>query len=313
MNVHKNARSCAASRELLVSRVTMDGWSVRKAAEAIGMSRRRATHWIGRACGGEVDWQYDRSSRPHQMRRALSEQMRQQIVAHRRERLTMSEIAAKVGCSQSSVSRVLAAAGLSRLSAFEPPVPIIRYERDRPGELLHLDIKRFGKIEGIGHRITGVRTNRPRPGYECLHVAIDDHSRVTYAEMLVDQRAETAAAFLDRAVAKFREYGVTIERVLTDNGGCYRSRAFADACASGSIKHKRTRPYTPRTNGKAERMIQTLLREWAYRRPYSTSAARTAELSPYLHGYNHHRQHHGIGKRAPITRIDGNNLLRNDN
>jgi transposase InsO family protein len=313
MNVHKNARSCAASRELLVSRVTVHGWSVRKAAEAIGLSRRRATHWIGRARGGEVDWQYDRSSRPHQVRRPLSEQTRQQIVAHRRERLTMAEIAAKVGCSESSVSRVLAAAGLSRLSSLEPAVPIIRYERDKPGELLHLDIKRFGKIDGVGHRITGVRTNRPRPGYECLHVAIDDHSRVTYAEMLIDQSAETAAAFLDRAVAKFREYGVTIERVLTDNGGCYRSRVFAAACASGGIKHKRTRPYTPRTNGKAERMIQTLLREWAYRRPYSTSAARTAELSPYLHGYNHHRKHHGIGKRAPITRIAGNNLLRNDN
>lgn len=312
MNVHKNARSCAASRELLVSRVMIEGWSVRKAAEAIGLSRRRASHWIGRAREAEVAWQYDRSSRPHQMRRRLSDHVRQQIVTDRRERLTMAAIAAKVGCSQASVSRVLATAGLSRLSALEPPVPIIRYERDRPGELLHLDIKRFGKIDGIGHRITGVRTNRPRPGYECLHVAIDDHSRVTYAEMLVDQSAETAAAFLDRAVAKFRDYGVTIERVLTDNGGCYRSRAFATACTSSGIKHKRTRPYTPRTNGKAERMIQTLMREWAYRRPYSTSEARTAQLSPYLHGYNYHRQHHGIGKRPPITRIAGNNLLRND-
>ncbi|MEA2572471.1 MAG: hypothetical protein QOI24_4472 [Acidobacteriota bacterium] len=312
MNVHKNARSCAASRELLVSRVMVEGWSVREAAAAIGLSERRARHWIDRACSGEADWQYDRSSRPHQVRRPLSEQTRQQIVTYRRERLTMAEIATKGGCSQSSVSRVLAVAGLSRLAALDPPVPIIRYERDRPGELLHLDIKRFGKIDGVGHRITGVRTNRPRPGYECLHVAIDDHSRVTYAAMLVDQSAETAAAFLGRAVAKFREYGVAIERVLTDNGGCYRSQVFAAACTTSGIKHKRTRPYTPRTNGKAERMIQTLLREWAYRQPYSTSAARTAPLEPYLHRYNHHRQHEGIGKRSPFTRLVGNNLLRTD-
>ncbi|HEX3582682.1 MAG TPA: IS481 family transposase [Thermoanaerobaculia bacterium] len=313
MNVHKNARSCAASRELLVSRVMVEGWSIRKAAEAIGLSGRRASHWIGRARTGDAGWQYDRSSRPHQLRGSLSEQTRRQIVAYRNERLTMAEIAAKVGCSQSSVSRVLAVAGLSRLTALEPPVPLIRYERDRPGELLHLDIKRFGKIDGIGHRITGVRTHRPRPGYECLHVAVDDHSRVTYAEVLVDQSAETAAAFLERAVAKFHEYGVTIERVLTDNGGCYRSQAFAAACANTGIKHKRTRPYTPRTNGKAERMIQTLLREWAYRRPYSTSDARTAALSPYLHRYNYHRLHRGIANRPPITRLAMNNLLRTDN
>jgi len=313
MNVHKNARSCGASRELLVSRVTVEGWTVNQAAAAIGLSRRRATQWISRARAEGQDWQYDRSSRPHRMRVALTDEVREQIVIHRRERLTMAEIAAKTGCSKSSVSRLLSAAGLSRLSALEPPVPIVRYERERPGELLHLDIKRFGKIEGIGHRITGRRTSRPRPGYECLHVAIDDHSRVTYAEMLIDQSAETAAAFLTRAIARFGEYGVKIERVLTDNGGCYRSRAFAAACSRDGVTHKRTRPYTPRTNGKAERMIQTLLREWAYRRPYTTSTERTAELSPYLHRYNHHRQHSAIAHRPPITRIPGNNLLRRDN
>jgi transposase InsO family protein len=238
--------------------------------------------------------------------------MRERIVALRKERMTMADIATTVGCSRSSVSRVLAQVGLSRLSALAPPIPIVRYERERPGELLHLDIKRFGRIEGVGHRITGRRTNSRGIGHECLHVAIDDQSRVTFAEMLIDQSAETAAAFLQRAISHFRQLGVKIERVLTDNGGCYRSRAFAAVCHQGGVIHKRTRPYTPRTNGKAERMIQTLMREWAYRQPYASSAERTAHLLPYLHRYNHHRPHSGISNVPPFTRISANNLLRND-
>lgn len=313
MNIHKNARSCPASREVMSRRVLQEHWLVKDTAEMMGLSTKTVRRWAARSVGGEEGWQKDRSSRPRTVRNPLSEEKKEQILELRQQRMIMSEIAGKVGCSQSSVQRVLVRSNLSKLPSLEPVVPIIRYEHPKPGDMLHLDIKRFGRIEGVGHRITGKRSSTRGAGYECLHVAIDDHSRVTYAEILADQSAETAAAFLERAIEWFELLGVTISRVLTDNGGCYRSRCFAAVANKHGLKLKRTRPYTPRTNGKAERMIQTMLREWAYKRPYTSSAERTQALPLFLHRYNFHRQHAGIGAAYPMTRIPRNNVLRNDN
>jgi transposase InsO family protein len=310
MNVHKNARSCPASRALLIDRVERQGWPLSAAAAAIGLSERRAREFRRRGrCNEPLT---DRSSRPRRMT-SLSEETRQRVVDLRRQRFTMTQIAGLAGISLSSVARICRTHGLNRLSLIDVEAPPVqRYERETPGELLHLDIKKLGRFSAVGHRITGVKTFGKGGGWEYLHVAIDDHSRVAYAELLPNEQAVTAVGFLERAVAWFVQRGVTIERVLTDNGSAYVSRAFRQACEKLSIKPRRTRPYTPRTNGKAERFIQTLLREWAYRFAYSSSGERALWLTPFLHFYNTHRRHSALGYNPPFSRLDRNNLLAID-
>ena len=309
MDIHKNARSCPASRALLVERVEA-GWRVERAARAAGMSRRRASEWIRRARASES--MNDRSSSRVKVK-DIGPDKRQSIVKLRRERMGMRCIAAIVGVSVATVARVCTKAGLSRLSKIDPPPAVRRYERAKAGELLHIDIKKLGRIGCVGHRITGDPSVRARNvGWEFVHVAIDDFSRVSYVETLDNERAVTSKGFLCRAVAWFAKQGVRIDRVMTDNGVGYVSHEYAAMCRALQIKHIRTKPYTPKTNGKAERFIQTLLREWAYRFAYPTSDARQQLLRPFLHFYNHHRAHSALGCSPPISRLVGNNVLRFD-
>jgi transposase InsO family protein len=226
------------------------------------------------------------------------------VLELRRLRMTGAAIAARLAIPRSTVARILKRAGLERLKKLDPPVPVRRYERTRPGELIHLDIKKLGRIRGVGHRIHGDRTTRVRGiGWEFVHVCIDDYTRLAYVEVLPDEKGATAAAFLRRAAAWLKAQGVAVERVMTDNGSGYVSKDFAVAIAEIRTRHLRTRPYTPRTNGKAERFIQTMLREWAYGRPFATSYHRRAALPAWLRRYNERRPHAGIGGAPPITRL----------
>ena len=308
MNVHKNARSCPASRALLVKRVCEQGWSVRAASEAIGMSDRRGREWMRRADAGES--LNDRSSRPDSVR-MIDAEKRERILELRRGWLTLRQIANSVGVGVSTAARVCRSAGLSRLKALDAPPPPIRYERERPGELLHIDVKRLGRFDRVGHRITRQRSyGSPRQGFEFVHVATDDASRFSYVEILPDERTDSALTFLSNAVAWFKTHGVIVERVLSDNGSAYVSHAFAQRCRSMKIRHLRIRPRRPQTNGKVERFIQTLLREWAYRFAYNSSEERKRWLTPYLHFYNFHRAHSALSYNAPISRLVRNNVLR---
>lgn len=308
MDVHKNARSVPASRALLFKRVSEQGWSVRAASEAAGMSDRRAREWIRRGTCNEP--LTDRSSRPHATR-ATNQETKRRILALRRERRTIRQIALVVGVSTSTVARICRREGLSRLRSLEPPPPPIRYERERLGELLHVDIKRLGRFDRVGHRITRKRSfGSPKQGFEFVYVATDDASRLSYVQILADERSEAACAFLRDALAWFAQMNVRVERVMTDNGSAFLSREFRALCVALNIRHIRTRPYTPRTNGKVERFIQTLLREWAYRFEYQSSAERQRWLTPYMHFYNYHRAHSSLGYNPPISRLDRNNVLR---
>lgn len=307
MNVHKNARSCPASRELLFKRVSAQGWSVREASEAAGISDRRGREWVRRARADEP--LTDRTSRPHSSG-SIALPIREQVVLLRRERRTMHQIAGVAGISVSSVARICREAGLSRLKNLEPVGPTVRYERDSPGELLHIDTKRLGRFDQPGHRITRKRSyGSKKQGFEFVYVAIDDASRLSYVEILADERSEAACAFLADAVSWFSQQNVHIERVMTDNGSPFVSRAFEAQCAALGVRHKRTRPHRPQTNGKAERFIQTLLREWAYRFAYESSAERKRWLAPYVHFYNYHRSHSALDYNPPISRLDRNNVL----
>lgn len=310
MNVHKNARSCPASRELLAKRVLEQGWSVREASAAAGISDRRGREWVRRWKVGEE--LTDRSSRPC-TNASIDDATRARMVALRREWRTIRQIATSVGVSVSTAARVCRSVGLSRLRTTErPPVPV-RYERERPGELIHIDIKRLGRFDRVGHRITRERSfGSKKQGFEFVYVATDDHSRLSYVDVLADERSEAASTFFSGAVAWFALQNVRVERVMTDNGSAFVSREFTSLCRSMSIRHIRTRPYTPRTNGKAERFIQTLLREWAYRFTYSSSDERRRWLRPYMHFYNVHRAHSSIGDNPPISRLDRNNVLTRD-
>ena len=311
MDVHKNARTVRASRELLVDRVR-NGWKVKTAAEATGISERRAYKWLQRAKEQDHTTLLDRSSRPRRFREPLSQEQAEEIVTLRRARMTYREIQQRVGHSLATISRVLTSAGLCRLHQLEgPPPPPRRYECIHPGGLIHLDIKALGAIENSFRRpdADGRRkAKRPRSGWEYLHVAIDDHSRLSYAEILSDQASSSAAAFLSRAVDWFARHGIVVQRAMTDNGGCYISRSFKTECDARGIRHRRTRPYTPRTNGKAERLIQTLCREWAHRFTYSSSAHRSEVLPRYLHFYNYHRSHTALSGAPPVSRLNMNNL-----
>jgi transposase InsO family protein len=313
MNSHKHARLTPIGRALLVQRVLELGWTISAAADAAGVSRRTARKWIQRFEAEGSAGLLDRSSRPRRSPKAASPGEKAQFEALRRQRWPLWRIAMQCGRSLATLSRCMRAAGLSRLASLEPPPPVVRYERERPGELLHLDTKKLGRIDGVGHRITGDRAkNRNRGiGWDVVHLAIDDHSRVSHALIKANDGGDACAQFLREAVAHYAGLGVRIERVMTDNGSGYVSKAFKAACAELQLRHVRTRPYTPKTNGKAERFVQTSLREWAYARPYESSAQRQAALAHFLHGYNWHRPHTALGRQPPISRIAAvNNVLK---
>jgi transposase InsO family protein len=288
-------------RQLIVTRAEQ-GWTYAQIAEALGISVRTVAKWRARSRQG--DGLADGSSRPHRQPRRLAGPLEAAILALRRTRATAWQISTALRLPRSTVTRVLARAGVNRIALLEPPAPIQRYEWPHAGDLLHVDLKRLGRIVGVGHRIHGDRRRRARQaGWEYLHVAIDDATRLTYAEVLPADDAPASAAFLQRTLAWFRRRGVRIRRLLTDNAMVYRAGVFTAVCRRWLVRQRFTRPYRPQTNGKAERFIQTLLREWAYRTPYRSSARRTAALRPYLRFYNHRRPHASLGRRAPWMRF----------
>lgn len=305
MNVHKNAKLTPAGRAELVKRVLFEKQPVREVGRAMGVSERTVRKWVKRYEAAGEGGLMDRSSRPHRSPRQLPRKLVVRIERLRRRRYTGLRIAEELKLAVSTVSLWLRRLGLGRLRTLEPRPEVIRYEKKRPGELLHLDTKKLGRIQGIGHRIHGDRMKRARGvGWEFLHVCVDDASRVSYAEVLPDERAETAAAFVERAIAWFRDHDVLVQRVMTDNGSCYVSKRFARALAQLGVRHVRTQPYRPQTNGKAERFIQTAKREWAYARAYRSSTARTSMLPGFLDRYNRRRRHRGIGNITPLSRLE---------
>lgn len=305
MDVHKNARTTPYSRAVIAQRVHA-GESLAAVARAFSICHRTARKWVQRAAVGELG---DRSCRPHRSPRAIAAGVMVEIQRLRQLGWTGAQIAEVIQVSRATVARTLGQFGLARLEALTPRPPLVRYEWLRPGQLLHLDIKKLGRIGHVGHRITGDRHGQARGiGWEFVHVCVDDCSRVAYAEVLGDEKGPTVAAFMRRAVVWFRRRGVRVERVLTDNGTGYRSQIFAAATRAQRLVHRRTRPYTPRTNGKAERFIRTMLGEWAYGAAFPSSAHRTAALERWLHYYNWHRRHRGLGGEPPISRL----VLRGD-
>jgi transposase InsO family protein len=304
VTLHRNARTCPRSRRLLADRVRVEGWSLAAAAEAAGVSERTAWKWVDRyRREGEAGLE-DRSSAPASVPSRTPAEREELIVALRELRFTSPEIAETLAMPLSTVGAVLARHGLGKLPRPRPEEPANGYERPRPGELVHIDVKKLGRIARPGHRVNGDRRTRTRGiGWECVHVAVDDATRLAYVEVLDDEKAPTAAGFLRRAVAFFRRYGIRVERVLTDNGACYRAVVHALACRRLGIKHLRTRPYRPRTNGKAERFIRTLIDGWAYGAIYRTSAERTAALTGWLDWYNRLRPHRSLGRTPPLTRL----------
>ena len=308
--MHKNARLTPKGREVLSQRLQA-GQRVAEVAQAMGLSETTVRKWWRRFRHGEG--LANHSSRPRHSPRAVTGDQRAQIEALRRQRRSGRWIAMTMGLSAATVSRVLRRARLSRWRELEPQPPVVRYERAAAGELIHLDIKKLGRIERPSHRVTGDRRDRVRGiGWEFAHVAIDDHSRTSLITLAEDERKESAVMFLEQVVEHYRAYGIRIERVMTDNGSAYRSRAFADACRRLQLRHLYTRPYTPKTNGKAERFIQTALREWAYAASYATSQQRREALQDWLHHYNCHRPHSALGGQTPMARLtlDQNNLLK---
>jgi transposase InsO family protein len=314
MNLHRNARTTPISRAEMARRV-LGGQPPMAVATAMGVDAKTVRKWAGRFKAEGTAGLADRSSRPHKLRRPTPPEIIEQIIALRRQRWTGKQIAKETATSPSTVSRVLRAARLSRMRDLEPAAPPVRYEYAEPGGLIHIDIKKLGRFERVGHRITGKRTGNASSrasGWEFVHVCIDDASRVAFSQVLVDEKKERAVAFLTAAVAYYASLGVTVRRVMTDNGSCYRSKAFAKTCARLGLKHIFTKPYTPKTNGKAERFVQTTLREWAYARAYPSSDHRAAALPGWLHRYNWHRPHGGIKSQTPISRLGftEDNLLR---
>jgi transposase InsO family protein len=310
MDIHKNARTTPHSRAAIVTRITRLGESIKGVARAVGICPKTVRKWVARAqAGGGL---VDRSSRPQHRPTATPTELLEHVVRLRRQRWTSVEIAERLRLGRSTVARYLAQRGLARLRALQPAGPVQRYEHARAGELLHLDVKKLGRIGRVGHRITGDRRARVRGiGWEYVHVAVDDASRLAYAEVLPDERGSTVTAFLWRALAWYRRHGIRVRRVMTDNAFAYLGHAFTALCELRGLRHLRIRPYTPRTNGKAERFIQTLLREWAYVRAYGSSRARHAVLPRWLHYYNWHRRHASLDGRPPISRVlAGDNLVR---
>ena len=303
-NYHKNARTTVFSRELIIRRVGQEGMKVSEVARQLGVSRRTVYKWLARYRAGSVSALHDRSSRPrHSPCRTPVEKVAT-IAAMRRMRMSSPQIAFSLSMPLSTVTLELRRLGLNRLPRLEPRPPVIRYEHKAPGEMVHLDIKKLGKISGVGHRIHGDRSKRKRGiGWEYLHVCVDDYSRLAYTELLADEKATTATCFLIRAADWFKRHGVTVRRVMTDNGSCYVSHLFKAAVQSAGARHVRTRPYTPRTNGKAERFIQTSIKEWAYKRAYESSEERNERLGPWLDYYNQTRPHTALNYKPPISRL----------
>jgi transposase InsO family protein len=313
MNIHKNARLTPHGRELLVRQI-VSGQTVEAAARAANVCPRTARKWLARFLAEGVEGLQDRSSRPHRLRKPTPQEIVDKVEALRRQRWTGKQIAAELSISPATVSRILKRLGLNRIAALEPAEPVRRYEREKPGEIIHIDIKKLGRFDRIGHRITGSpQAGKSRgAGWEFVHVCIDDATRLAFSQILPDEKKESAVAFLKTAVAYYQSLGVIVARVMTDNGSCYRSKAFRKACSDLGLRHIRTKPYTPKTNGKAERFIQTVLREWAYAQAYSNSDRRAQELPIWLHRYNWHRPHGSLKSKPPISRLllSEDNLLR---
>jgi transposase InsO family protein len=313
MDLHQNARLTLHSREALAQKVIAEKVTWNAAAAAFHVSAKTARKWVDRYQAEQKAGLYDRSSRPHRSPRLTSTELVERVLALRRQRWTGVRISQTTGLSRATISRILRRYKLSRTRDLDPIIPVRRYEHPHPGDLLHLDTKKLARIAKPGHRLTGDPRDETRgAGWEMLHVAIDDHSRIAFSQFQPDERACSTVAFLRAAVAYYARFGIRIRRLLTDNAPCYYSDLFAATCQQLGIRHLRTRPYTPRTNGKAERFIQTALREWAYARLYQHSAQRQAELEPWLHDYNWHRPHASLGQSPPISRsgLEGNNLLR---
>jgi transposase InsO family protein len=326
MKLHANAPLGPKGRRRMVLLVTEEGLTLTEAAEAAGVSVRTAGKWVRRYRAEGEAGLHDRSSAPRRVHNVTPTERVEAIAALRRLRMTGPEIAETLEMATSTVSAVLRRIGLGRLSRLEPEEPNRRYERSRPGELIHIDVKKLGRIgpHGAGHRMLGrgwakdgrTRTDaegvrRLQTGWERVHVCVDDATRLAYVEVLPDEKATTAIGFLRRALAFYRSHGITVERLMTDNGSAYRSTAHALACRALGIRHMRTRPYRPQTNGKAERFIRTMLREWAYAAVYGSSPERAAALSGWLERYNYRRRHGALGHRPPIERLrelTGNNV-----
>jgi transposase InsO family protein len=284
--------------------VLLEGWSLAGAAKAVGLSRTSARRWIQRFQSEGESGLQDRTCRPKRSPKRTRATIEERVLALRRTRLVAVAIARQLGLARSTVGAILRRHGLGRLKALDPKKEVVRYERESPGDLVHLDTKKLARIEGVGHRIHGDRTRKNRGnGWEFAHIAIDDHTRISYVEVLSDEKGDTTADFLERALRFYKRKGITVEQLMTDNGSGYRSSLVNAVCVDHSIEHIWTRPYTPKTNGKAERLVQTLLREWAYVRAYQSSLQRTARLRPYLRHYNASRPHAGIGGKTPASRL----------
>jgi transposase InsO family protein len=312
MDYHQNARLTVFSREQIAKRVLQQGVTLKQAAACFNVSAKTAAKWVRRYRQQGLAGLSDRSSRPRRLRQPTSAELIGRVEALRRERWTGQRIAQQTGLSRATVSRILRRLKLSRMRDLEPKLPVQRYEHAAAGDLLHLDIKKLGCIVRPSHRVTGDRRDSvDGAGWEYVHVAIDDHSRIAFSDIYPNEKADSTVAFLYAALAYYSRFGIRFKALLTDNGPAYRSRAFAAACRTLGLKHRFTRPYTPRTNGKAERFIQTALREWAYARTYQNSNHRSQELRSWLHQYNWHRPHGSLGLSPPISRsaLDSNNLL----
>jgi transposase InsO family protein len=321
MRLHANAAVTLTQRRRMVRRVVEERWSIQRAAEAAGTSSQTCGKWVSRYRAAGECGLLDRSSAPKEIPHRTCPEREQLIAQLRRLRMTGAQIAIVLEMPVSTVSAVLTRIGLGKLSRLEPPEPPNRYERARPGELIHIDVKKLGRIRGVGHRVTASRASQAGTrrhgrrtgvtGWEFVHVCVDDATRLAYVEVLHDEKATSAIGFLRRALGFFARHGITVERVMTDNGSAYVSGAHAIACRLLGIHHLRTRPYRPRTNGKAERFIRTLLAGWAYGAIYGTSQERTAALDGWLWTYNHRRPHGSLRHKPPIARLNElNNLPR---
>ena len=312
MNSHSKAKLTPLGRAEMINRILRLSQPVAKVAAYFGLSERCAYKWLARFRAEGFAGLQDRSSRPQCSPRTIHPLRVARVLALRRRKLPGFQIARAAKISRASVSRFLRRHA-KKLAALQPPPPLCRYEREHPGELIHFDIKQLARIVRPGHRVTGDRRHdhTPGAGWEFLHIAIDDHSRLAFAQLLPDQTARSAIAFLHAALAFFARHGVTAKRIYSDNGSCYRAQAMRSAVAALGLKHRFTRPYTPKTNGKAERFIQTSLREWAYAHAYAHSTQRSERLHFFLHNYNWHRPHHSLKLKAPVSRLrlDMNNLL----
>lgn len=311
MNIHKNAKLTPKGREEMVRRLQTQPVSV--VAAGFGISVRTAHKWHKRYKLGGTAALKDASSRPFRCRSKLTAKDIERIVSLRKRRLTGDVISHRLGLPRSSVFRVLKRAGYSRLRSLDVKTPVVRYQWEKPGHMLHIDIKKLGKIDGVGHRFLGRQHAKQRhAGWEYLHVCVDDASRIAFSLILPDEKKESAVAFLRQAVAYYQSLGINVERVLTDNGACYKSHVWRDACAKLQIKHRRTRPYRPQTNGKAERFIRSAMNEWAYAKVYAHSHERTAALVLWINWYNSIRAHSALGKISPAQWLaqNGNNVSR---